>query len=682
MHYLYTSYVPSPPRAICIIILTGVEKVLHESSAKLSSFRKVTKFHQNRFVEINHCILSHPHIEEKEMDNQLLNQLTEPTQPVPLPPFEMEDGDQQIDTNQQGPDIRSDIRPGRQRVKRACQPCKSRKKRCDGSEPCATCIRYGYQCHYELGPRKRRRHTLKDHETDVSQSHSSPDTSIHRRDEMERAESESGQMNGIPPTGAKDTNLWGKAFATSLALKLDAGKLSKPHLAWNLGLKDEQSYAQPAITRVIDQVEMERLANHYFETTHQIFGIFKRDLFDRKVVERWGINFNNSDPHDPILCGVAALGSLFSGGSPSSAEASLVELAKMALETTSVLNYPSRHHVVAWVLRTLFLRCTACPHAAWIASCITMHIIESVGMDDDSKTASTDGTQERGIGCGVLNMPRLFWIARLMNSWVANDYGRSKVTVKIPTPTFPSPENESDVTLDCLTLFQISERLDQDVAHTSVEFEAGIAAIYAFNVRSDGAALSQTNLCLGLYRRLRLLATTISQETVDQVISICTKGLGAVMRMVERRQPWWHVGNIPFQFVCVLLAMDTPEALSHIGEALETLDAVSRCFKTRSLTESAATARTLVELSQKRKQEEINILGQGLKTRMGPTMGSSQSQAPIMNGRQVVPSGMMMNENNNMVFGMSNNGSVDFTGFDWDSFLTMDIPVLDASAML
>ncbi|TGO81293.1 hypothetical protein BPOR_1222g00020 [Botrytis porri] len=620
------------------------------------------------------------------MDNQVLNQPTESTQQVQP---QSSARDQQIDPNlpnKQGSDIRPDIRPGRQRVKRACQPCKSRKKRCDGSEPCATCIRYGYECHYELGPRKRRRHTLKDHDTDVSQSHSSPDASIHHRDERERADSESAH---VPHTsGAKDTNLWGKAFAASLALKLDAGKLSKPHLAWNLGLKDEQSYAQPPITRVIGQAEMQRLANHYFDTTHQIFGIFKRDLFDRKIVERWGLlNLENSDPHDPILCGVAALGSLFSGGNPSPAEAQLVELAKMALETTSVLNYPSRHHVVAWVLRTLFLRCTACPHAAWIASCTTMHIIESVGMEDDSDNSSNDADHERGIGCGVLNMQRLFWISRLMNSWVANDYGRSKVTVKIPTPPFPAPESESDITLDYLSLFQVSERLDQDVDHTAAEFEAGIESIYRFHARSDGAILSQTNLVLGLYRRLRLLASTISPDTISQVISIGMKGLGSVMRMVESRQPWWHVANIPFQFVCILLVIDTPESLSHIGEALETLDAVSRCFTTRSLTESAATARTLVELSQKRKQEEINILGQGLKTRLEP-MQTNQLPIPNLNPVQVMLAPTMMgNANvngngNGMVPGIPNIGSMDFTGFDWDSFLSMDIPVLDATAML
>ncbi|PQE20614.1 hypothetical protein CJF30_00001941 [Rutstroemia sp. NJR-2017a BBW] len=525
--------------------------------------------------------------------------------PVPAP---AEGTDQQVD-------IRSDIRPGRQRVKRACQPCKSRKKRCDGAEPCATCIRYG---------------------------------------------------------GPKDSN-WGKAFATKLALKLDAGKVGKPMLAWNLGLKDEQPYAQPPITRIITQAEMERLANHYFNTTHQIFGMFRRELLEQKIRERWGENLNLSDPHDPILCGIAAMGSLFSGGNPTPMEASLVECARSTLETTSVLNYPSRHHVVAWVLRTTYLRCSANPHAAWLASCTTMHIIESVGMDDDGDVDSDD--LSKGIGCGVLNMHRSFWMAKVMNAWIANDYGRSKVTVKIPTPPFPTPVDALDITLDFVQLFEISDQLDHDVSHSAAEFEAGIAQVYNFRARSYGATLSQTNLCLGLYRRLRLLATSISDTTVKQVIELGCRGLDSVMHMVSQHLPWWHVANVPFQFVCVLLAMDTKEALSHIGDALETLEAVARCFATRSLLEALSTARTLVELSQKKKQEEINILGQGLRNHNDDMLDQQQQ---TMNGKQLVQQPVA-----NMNAGpLPNLNSTDFSNFDWDAFLSMDIPVLEAAVAI
>lgn len=47
----------------------------------------------------------------------------------------------------------------RQRVVRACDQCKSSKKRCDGSQPCSPCRKKGYDgiCHYTAG---RRHHPL------------------------------------------------------------------------------------------------------------------------------------------------------------------------------------------------------------------------------------------------------------------------------------------------------------------------------------------------------------------------------------------------------------------------------------------------------------------------------------------------------------------------------------------
>lgn len=47
----------------------------------------------------------------------------------------------------------------RQRVVRACDQCKSSKKRCDGSQPCTPCQKKGYDCncHYTAG---RRHHPL------------------------------------------------------------------------------------------------------------------------------------------------------------------------------------------------------------------------------------------------------------------------------------------------------------------------------------------------------------------------------------------------------------------------------------------------------------------------------------------------------------------------------------------
>lgn len=56
----------------------------------------------------------------------------------------------------------------RQRVVRACDQCKSSKKRCDGSQPCNPCQKKGYDgiCHYTAG---RRHHPLPQPPSTLSQ---------------------------------------------------------------------------------------------------------------------------------------------------------------------------------------------------------------------------------------------------------------------------------------------------------------------------------------------------------------------------------------------------------------------------------------------------------------------------------------------------------------------------------
>ena len=43
----------------------------------------------------------------------------------------------------------------RQRAKQACEPCRLRKRRCDGAMPCNMCNQFEYKCYFEKHPRKR-----------------------------------------------------------------------------------------------------------------------------------------------------------------------------------------------------------------------------------------------------------------------------------------------------------------------------------------------------------------------------------------------------------------------------------------------------------------------------------------------------------------------------------------------
>ncbi|MBE3049542.1 Zn(II)2Cys6 transcription factor, partial [Candidatus Bathyarchaeota archaeon] len=58
------------------------------------------------------------------------------------------------------PDTPDDLvsrQQGRKRSKLACEPCRELKRKCDGSSPCATCLRFEYDCTFQgvTGKRKR-----------------------------------------------------------------------------------------------------------------------------------------------------------------------------------------------------------------------------------------------------------------------------------------------------------------------------------------------------------------------------------------------------------------------------------------------------------------------------------------------------------------------------------------------
>lgn len=150
--------------------------------------------------------------------------------------------------------------------------------------------------------------------------------------------------------------------------------------------------------------------------------------------------------------------------------------------------------------------------------------------------------------------------------------------MKTPVPPIPGPQ---DTTFEMLRLYEISHVLDDDSAHSASTLEASIAQVASYNFDFDGLILSQSILSFRLYRRLRLNSSSPS-KTTDNIINVGSRGLSASRLMASRRQPWWHVANVPFQFVRILLEMDMQESLAKVGEAMRTLREVAECFPTQA----------------------------------------------------------------------------------------------------
>lgn len=425
----------------------------------------------------------------------------------------------------------------RSRVRVACEPCRVRKRRCDGNTPCNMCVQFEYQCYYENHPRKRSK---------LVEQHAVPDDNMSNGHaiKIEPLVEARPSVEDISKMRSMEANS-GIAFTRLLGMRLDPS--SGPKLftfGWNLGSTTPATSTSPSITEFLDQAQMYSLAMHFFQHVHPLYGFLDQDWILANIALRWSQPAACNVP-DHLLCGLAALGVLFSNDKANPALPQLVNAQKLTLESTSTMQPPSLIDVQSWVLRCLYLRSTDHPHAVWLASCCTMHLIESIGLQLEASSsimhpAVNDDSQNPEI------RRRTFWIARMLNTWVSFEYGRTRVAIRGITVQLPTSK-DGDYTIDYVNLYGISCCLDPEVSDkqsSSNQLEDFLTKLEAYEPRHDGIALSKANLGLCGYRRLRLDNPNLSPELTNKIINLGLGGLHAARRMAEKGIPWWHVANV------------------------------------------------------------------------------------------------------------------------------------------
>jgi len=110
----------------------------------------------------------------------------------------------------------------------------------------------------------------------------------------------------------------------------------------------------------------------------------------------------------------------------------VVEQAKVLLDLT--ISHPpallSVKHVVAWVLRAIYLRCTTRPHLSWMASNNALHIAEALGLHREFSEIHNSCTMFRKVSPLEIDLRRrTFWVAMALNQFFASEYGRSRVHI-------------------------------------------------------------------------------------------------------------------------------------------------------------------------------------------------------------------------------------------------------------
>lgn len=405
----------------------------------------------------------------------------------------------------------------------------------------------------------------------------------------------------------------GAAFVRGLALALDPIKAPRMHsFAWNvfLGERHVDITALPGASLVdlLSLFDMETLARVYFEKVDPCYGFIDRSDVYRHIKLRWA-SLPLEDAYDAVLCGIAALGCLFSRCQPVEVEANLAELARVNLERR-FSEAPDINMITAWVLRVAYLRMTSPPHTAWIASCHLMHLVEAACLHCEPLADYVLQPPTSGVEDELRR--RVYAVAAHLNNWISFDVGRSRVVLRNATTVVPSPR-PGDYTVELMSLLTYFDMLDPGKTTNSEELAGAMVRVLERIHSEPPSILAQVNLVLCLYRRLRAANNTPTTEVMDQMLTLTSRAIRSAQVMLNNNSPWHHLANVPFQIICTLLAIDTPASLAQLEDAVQTLENVATTYQTNTLFEAVRTASLIISLHQRRKETDIERLGNVLK---------------------------------------------------------------------
>lgn len=434
------------------------------------------------------------------------------------------------------------------------------------------------------------------------------------------------------------------AFPRWLGLQLQTPTPPRLHsFAYNIGTRKEPGYGvHRRLLDLLSWQEARDLITFYNSTIHPVFGFLDSQTLLHRAQLYWtGTDSSQTPEMEAVIGGVIALASLFSDALSEEREAAIASHAKEVLEDSMVTRFPTIDRIAGWILRTLYIRSTSRPHMAWLYSCNTMHLVEATGLHRKTETVTlttNDGgnnkrTQEKGgggVGRNILDnssssdiRERTAIVARCLHVIISYEYDRSIVNV-IPESHSNIIPRENDYTLQLYNLIRTvptsdgatrassTPQMKIDIETRRAELVEALEKLVATHVEHDFLVLTKADLCFCLYRRLRLLDLSVSHLRLQPAIDLGVDALDAARRLVfhTEHQPWWNVVGTVFQCICVFLAIDHPESLLRVPDAMLTLQQITAKFNTHLAREALDTARMLARSSAEKKNKELNILWQ------------------------------------------------------------------------
>ncbi len=532
----------------------------------------------------------------------------------------------------------------RVRTRKACEPCRSRRRKCNGCLPCSQCLRYSYDCEYAGSRRVGVPNVQMSKSGDQEPSYNLFDTAV-RPGQEPYSESQNspeltenlpeapepggiaypnqsdGHTHSTSPTRFRPTvdTVKGRFSNADSSILLPRKVGQSMELAthirfhsygWNMNTRLEPTTSlAPAICRYVTFQTLSFYSRVFFDTVDPIYHFIDQKKLLKQCAQYWTTEREEAEELEALVAGIVALGSFFSD-SPHSMESQLVEHAKQVLDVGCAYapGRMSLTQTAGWVLRTLYLRLTSRPHLSWYASSATMHTVEAVGLHMDLRNVEIVTKESTSLVSECISSRSdLLECAVFLNAIISAEYGRSRVILQHAT----EPDLESSSTLTRLTAILL--RLDtKQLPDTRLKM---LWSLQALPDEPSIFALLKTDVANHLFRKhLHPLQEKISQQESDILLSTIKNSLSQVRQLVPQRAPWWNILSTPFQSLMMLLAIDSENSLEMVKDTISVLDVVRTTFPTYLCEEVLQTAQTLVRGMEQRKLRQAKLLTRVFET--------------------------------------------------------------------
>ncbi|WBW73397.1 c6 zinc finger domain protein [Schizosaccharomyces osmophilus] len=507
----------------------------------------------------------------------------------------------------------------RTRARKACIVCHRKKRKCNGTFPCSNCQKLRYQCEYapetvksrELQSQNSQQETEKidsrvlepydSKSTTTKPVIANEDFSFPKNSETNKSFNQEGIKRPV-------------CFADIIGdrLGVSSSKNYKPY-AWNLGSRAYPKWSKrTSITKYFSQDQCRFYASIYFEDVNPIFGLLDSTTFFPKLKSVW--NTNMEEEFEALICIVVLLGSYFShtNSLASELEFSLIELSENLLkpETFPMGMNPTITKIVTWMLKSVYLRNIADPADAWLASCTSMHLIETLCIKFDLFENQENSYEGNLFNNDFLSLSNIIMISEAFHRVLAMEIEAAPVKLsRLKSRFLVDGENLQSQSNHLVQLAKVLPEPEETNEESQVTMVETVQKISGFSQEQPNViALLKAAVSFHMYRKLILTSFHLDGTTSGTILKITDEALDRCLILCDKGLGWWNVLDVPFHGICVLLSMDTKESLLLIPKAYGVLKTVVKTFNTIPSQSALQVSSELCYALRNKKLGEANIL--------------------------------------------------------------------------